>query len=78
MTERTVERFRDLKPGDILVGWETRFLVLGVSIGHECLNIDWFNMETQERYTVEFQPLRLIWIHNLRVMGHPESWRGIT
>ncbi len=71
--KRKVEKFRDLRPGDILVGWDTRFLVINVSIGYECLNVDWYNMETRERYTAEFQPLRTIWEHKLQVMGHDDT-----
>lgn len=73
MNERKVERFRDLRPGDILVGWGMRFLVLNIGIGRECLNVDWFNMKTQERYTAEFDPCRYIWIHNLEVLGYPSA-----
>ena len=69
MTERKVERFRDLRPGDVLVGWGTSFLVLDVRIGHECLNVEWVNLGTMERYVAEFDPRRAITHHKLEVMG---------
>ncbi len=61
MKEHVVERFRDLRPGDILVGWGHRFLVIDVRLGYECLDVEWFNLDTRVRHVVGFDPRHYVW-----------------